>query len=51
MANDGDRRPPDGDDGKGGDDFYDIFIRVTGWLYLATGVGMLGFFLWWLRSQ
>ncbi len=51
MANDGDRRPPDDDNGKEDEDFYDIFIRVTGWLYLATGAGMLGFFLWWLKSQ
>ena len=32
-------------------DFLDIVLRATGWVYLATGLGMLGFFLYWLRGQ
>ncbi len=31
-------------------DYLDIVLRATGWVYLATGIGMLGFFLYWLRG-
>ena len=43
---------PEDDDEKGEEtDFLDITVRVAGWLYLATGVGMLIFFFYWLRGQ
>ncbi len=32
-------------------DFYDITIRVAGWLAAATAVGMLIIFLTWLRRH
>jgi hypothetical protein len=48
----------DRNDGHGPDDaqkeetdFLDIVLRATGWVYLATGIGMLGFFFYWLRHQ
>ena len=45
---DGDgHRPPD----DGEEDIYAIFLRVTGWVYLAVGAAMLAFFLLWLRGR
>ncbi len=32
-------------------DFYEITIRIAGWLALGTGLGMLVIFLLWLRGR
>jgi hypothetical protein len=43
---------PGGKDNRGEPpDLYEVFIRVTGWVYLAIGVAMLAFFLLWLRGE
>ena len=32
-------------------DLLDLVLRTAGWLALATGIGMLAFFLHWWRAQ
>ncbi len=50
MSTHDNKRPDDSPAGQP-PDFYEVFLRVVGWVYLGIGAAMLAFFLHWLRGQ